>query len=177
MKKKEEFNFIVEPLDKKHDRAAFSCGIEPLDRYFKTQARQDVDRKAAAAFVIVDQETDKVAGFYTLAATAVPLKDLPDVVSKKLPRYPLVPATLLGRLAVDKSYRGRKVGEFLLLDALRRSFDQSKQVASTAVVVDAKSEVSLSFYLKFGFIQFVDEPLRLFLPMTTIKKLFWRGSS
>ena len=172
MKKREEFHFIVEPLDKRHDRAAFSCGIEPLDRYFKTQARQDVGKKAAAAFVTVDQETSRVAGFYTLAATAVPLRDLPDVISKKLPRYPLVPATLLGRLAVDESYRGRKLGEFLLLDALRRSLDQSKQVGSTAVVVDAKNEAALSFYLKFGFIQFVDDPYRLFLPMSTIEKLF-----
>ena len=173
MKKNEdEFNFIVEPLLKKHDRAAFSCGVEPLDKYFKTQARQDVDKKAAATFVLVDQGASRVAGFYTLAATAVPLRDLPDLIAKKLPRYPLVPATLLGRLAVDKSYRGRKLGEFLLLDALKRSLDQSKQVASTAVVVDAKNEASLGFYLKFGFIQFVDDPLRLFLPMTTVEKLF-----
>ena len=110
-KNEEEFNFIVEPLLKKHDRAAFSCEVEPLDKYFKTQARQDVDKKAAATFVLVDQGASRVAGFYTLAATAVPLRDLPDLIAKKLPRYPLVPATLLGPL-------GLPLGALVLLRAL-----------------------------------------------------------
>jgi GNAT superfamily N-acetyltransferase len=169
---KQEFPFVVQPLSKQHDRPAFSCGIEPLDNYFRTQARQDTHKKVAATFVLVDSQTSDVAGFYTLSATTVPLPELPETIAKKLPRYPLIPAFLIGRMAVDKRHQGKKLGEFLLLDALKRCYDQTKQIGAAAVVVDAKNEGALGFYLKMGFIQFKDDPMRLFLPMKTVEKLF-----
>jgi GNAT superfamily N-acetyltransferase len=169
---KQRFPFFVEPLNKQHDRTAFSCGIEPLDKYFRTQARQDTDKKVAATFVLVDAQTSEVAGFYTLSATTVPLPELSETIAKRLPRYPLIPAILIGRMAVDKKYQGKKLGEFILLDALKRCYDQTKQIGAAAVVVDAKNESALGFYLKMGFIQFQDDPMRLFLPMTTVEKLF-----
>jgi GNAT superfamily N-acetyltransferase len=169
---KREFPFVVQPLNKQHDRTAFSCGIEALDNYFRTQARQDTDKRVAATFVLVDSQTSDVAGFYTLSATTVPLPELPETIAKRLPRYPLIPAVLIGRMAVDKKHQGKKLGEFLLLDALKRCYDQTKQIGPAAVVVDAKNEGALGFYLKMGFIQFKDDPMRLFLPMKTIGKLF-----
>jgi GNAT superfamily N-acetyltransferase len=168
----QKFPFFLEPLNKHHDRKAFSCGIEPLDKYFRTQARQDIDKKVAATFVLVDSQTSQIAGFYTLSATTIPMPELPEAIAKRLPRYPFVPATLIGRLAVDKRYQGKKLGEFLLLDALKRSWDQTRQIGAAAVVVDAKNEAALGFYLKMGFIQFRDDPMRLFLPMKTVEKLF-----
>jgi len=84
----------------------------------------------------------------------------------------LVPATLIGRLAVDLRYRGQKLGEFLLIDALRRSHEASKLVASMAVIVDSKDDQATALYRKYGFLAFLDEPRRLFLTMKTIKGLF-----
>jgi predicted GNAT family N-acyltransferase len=161
----------IEPLGKTHHRAAFSCGNEALDNYLRTQASQDVAKHVAVCFVLTP-DGKSVAGFYTLSQYSVDLVKLPKDVAKKLPKYPEVPATLLGRLAVSENFRGQKLGEFLLLDALDRCLRQSSQVASFAVVVDAKDEAAQRFYEHFEFIPLPDTPGRLFLPMRTIEKLF-----
>jgi GNAT superfamily N-acetyltransferase len=150
--------FSVEPLAKRHRRADFSCGIEPLDRYLQRQASQDAKRGVAAPFVIVTQSND-VIGYCTLSAFSVDLPTLPAAQARKLPKYPNVPATLLGRLAVDQNQRGLGIGEFLLMDALSRSHRATSEVASYAVVVD-------------DFLRFPETANRLFLPMNTIKRLF-----
>ena len=168
----EHFHFSVEPLGKNHNRTAFSSGSQPLDAYFRTQARQDVEKRVAATFVLRDTETDRIAGFYSLSSTAVPLDKFPPEVAKKLPKYPPVPATLLARLAIDSAYRGQGLGEFLLLHALEKSLEHSQEVASTAVIVDAKDEAARSFYLKHRFLELPDQPMRFFLPMKTVEKLF-----
>jgi predicted GNAT family N-acyltransferase len=161
----------IEPLGKAHHRAAFSCGNEALDNYLKTQVSQDVAKHVAVCFVLTpDGKT--VAGFYTLSQYSVDLVKLPEDIAKKLPKYPEVPATLLGRLAISKNFRGQKLGEFLLLDALGRCLRQSSQVASMAVVVDAKDQAAQRFYEHFEFMSLPDTPGRLFLPMRTIEKLF-----
>ena len=105
----------IEPLAKKHDRAAFSCGYEELDRYIKERASQEAKKKISASFVLVESGDNTVIGFYNLSATSILLCDLPEKTAKKLPRYPDVPATLLGRLAVDSRYKGRRHGEILLM--------------------------------------------------------------
>lgn len=128
-------------------------------------------KRAAVCFVLTpDGRT--AAGFYTLSQYSVDLVKLPQEVASKLPKYPEVPATLLGRLAISTRFRGQKLGEFLLLDALDRCFEQSTQVASAAVIVDAKDEAAKRFYLHFEFASLPDTPDRLFLPMSTIAKLF-----
>lgn len=168
---KQRDDFRVEPLGKAHDRAAFSCGSEALDNYLKTQASQDVAKRFAACFVLTpDGKT--VAGFYTLSQYSVDLVKLPEEIVKKLPKYPEVPATLVGRLAISERFRGQRLEEFLLLDALFRCLQQSKQVASAAVVVDAKDEAAKRFYEHFGFLSLPETPKRLFLPMKTIERLF-----
>ena len=143
----------------------------PLDQYFQKQARQDTEKKVAATFVLIDGDTGVIAGFYSLSSTAVPLDQVPPETAKR-PRYPLVPATLLARLAVDLNYRGKGLGEFLLMDALKRCLDHSKQIGSAAVIVDAKDDAARNFYLKHYFIELPDQSMRLFLPMKTIAKLF-----
>ena len=154
------FHFAVEPLGKVHDRNAFSSGSQLLDAYFRTQARQDIEKRVAATFVLQDTATDRVAGFYSLSSTAVPLDKVPPEIAKKLPKYPLVPATLLARLAIDSAYRGQGLGEFLLLHALEKSLEHSKKVASAAVVVDAKDEAARTFYLRHCFLELPDQPMR-----------------
>ncbi len=164
--------YVVEPLNKnRHDRSHFSCGIELLDRYLKEQADQDRKRKIAVPFVLVEKDQPHVLGYYTLSSLSIHLEELPPGVAKRLPRYPDVPATLLGRLAVHRMSQRQGLGEFLLMDALYRSLDQSGKVASFAVVVDSINESARNFYLHFEFIPFPDRPDRLFLPMETIKKL------
>jgi predicted GNAT family N-acyltransferase len=170
-KQKQRTGLRIEPLGKEHHRAAFSCGNEALDNYLKTQASQDVAKHVAVCFILTpDGKT--VAGFYTLSQYSVDLVQLPEEIARKLPKYPEVPATLLGRLAVSQSFRGQKLGEFLLLDALSRSLRHSCEIASAAVVVDAKDEAAQRFYEHFEFISLPDIPGRLFLPMKTIEKLF-----
>ena len=163
--------FVIEPLGTKHDRAAFSCGVPAMDAYLRKQARQDLKKRVAAPFVITpDGET--IAGYYTLSQYAVQLEAVPDDFAKRLPKYPMVPATLIGRLAVDSEFRGQGLGEKLLMDALKRSLRLSKELASAAVVVDAKDDAAAAFYKKYGFIEFPKIERRLFLAMGTVAQLF-----
>lgn len=165
--------WIVEPIGKHHSRTDFSCGQEKLDHYLRHQATQDARRKIAAPFILTRENDRKaIGGYYTLSASGIYLEDLPDEIVKKLPAYPMVPVTLLGRLAVDHRYRGQGLGEFLLMDALQRTFKQSSQIAAMAIVVDAIDDKAVGFYQHFGFIHFPDKPGRLFLPMKTIDALF-----
>lgn len=166
-----EEGFRFEPLGPAHNRTGFSCGVEALDDYLRKQAGQDVRKRVAVVFVITpDGKT--IAGYYTLSQYAVELDTVPDAIARKLPRYPFVPATLLGRLAVSKVFRGQGLGELLLMDALNRSLIGSRQLASTAVIVDAKDAAAAAFYMKYGFIELPNTPNRLFLPMATVENLF-----
>jgi GNAT superfamily N-acetyltransferase len=167
---------LVEPLGKQHDRAAFACGNEIFDRYLKEIASQDARRLVAAPFGLVAATAPKtVLGYYTLSAFGIDLGSLSADVARKLPVYPVVPATLLGRLAVDQRHRRQGMGEFLIMDALRRAYVQSSQIAAVAVIVDAIDEQAVRFYRHFDFIPFPDRRDRLFLPMKTIATLL-RGS-
>ncbi|HWK47092.1 MAG TPA: GNAT family N-acetyltransferase [Stellaceae bacterium] len=96
--------------------------------------------------------------------------DLPGEVIRKLPRYPLIPATLLGRFAVDLRYRGKGYGRFLLADALLRSV--RSEIASFAVVVDAKDDDARRFHERESFLPFPDQPMKLFRAMADIAALF-----
>lgn len=162
----------INPLTKSHERKSFDCGHEDLNRYLRKQARQDAEKRVAASFVLTQPGDPKVLGFYTLSSSIIPLDELPPHLMKRLPRYGQLPVTLLGRLAVDRSAGGQGVGEFLLIDALRRSLEAAQQIAAMAVIVDAKNERAESFYRHFDFHPFQQTPLRLFLPMVQIAKLF-----
>lgn len=163
-------DFRIEPLSQKHNRAAFTCRSEPLQRYLRNQAKQDAQKHAAVVYVLtLDGRT--IAGYYTLSQFSVRLEDVPPDVASRLAKYPDVPATLIGRLAVDDKYRGQGLGEKLLVDALQRCFVHSSEIASFAVVVDAKDGQAKSFYQKYGFRELPGVPNRLFLPMETVGQL------
>ena len=166
--------FVSELLGPEHDRTAFSCESDILDRYLKQQAGQDFRKDLSVAYVLVPANArQRIAGYYTVCSDTIRIDDLPsDLVKKlRLPHYCTIPATLIGRLARDLSYEGQGVGELLLLDALKLAFRTSKTVASWAVTVDALDEKASRFYLTFGFIPFVDRPQRLYLPMKTVEQL------
>ena len=160
--------FIVEPLGRQHDRKAFHCGAEALDHYFHQQASQDMRRRVAACFVARAIETNIIAGFYTLAATNIVLKELPEQTIKKLPRYPAIPAILLGRLAVSSGHRGQGLGAALLADALDRA--ARVEIGAFALLVDAKDDQAAAFYRHHGFEALPDAPNRLFLALASAFK-------
>ncbi len=142
----------VEPLGAGHDRAGFGCGVERLDRYLKTQASQDVRRKANAVFVLVEAHAPAIVlGYFTLCATGLAQSDVPEEARKYIPRYPLVSATLLGRLAVATSRQGEGLGGVLLASALRKARDSAGTVGSSMVVVDALDKRAVEFYQAHGF--------------------------
>ncbi len=125
-------------------------------------------RRIASCFVLAGDD-GVAAAYHTLASTAVALTDLPTGVSKRLPRYPLVPATLLGRLAVDRRWRGRRLGERMLLDALGRAL--SSEIATFAVIVDAKDDAAAAFYAAYDFLPLTTAGRRMFIPMTEVARL------
>jgi GNAT superfamily N-acetyltransferase len=164
--------YRVERLERRHDRAAFSCGEGSLDSYLRERARQDAERHVATVFVLFDLQEDRIAGYYTLSAASIQLVELPPDVQRMLPRYPSVPVVLLGRLAIGQSYQGQDLGAALLFNALRRAHNVgTAEIDAAAVIVDALHERARAFYERYGFQPLPDNDLRLFLPMRSIAKL------
>jgi len=159
----------IELLRGEHDRTGFICGKDSLDQYFQRQVTQDARRHLATAFVMVMPD-GTIGGFYTLSSTALRLGDLPEDVARRLPRYPLIPATLIGRLAIDRRYQGQGSGSLLFLDALYRC--SRSEVASFAVIVDALDDEARAFYVHHNFLPLPDSPYRLFRRMSDIEALF-----
>lgn len=163
-------DFVCESLGTQHDRQNFDCGVPVLNEYLARIAGQDVKRKAAAVFVMTPMtEESRVVGYYTLCSTSIELTSLPADLASKLPRYPEIPAILIGRLARDISFPG--VGSLLLADALARCVRVATEIAATVIVVDSKGESASQFYTKFGFVSLPNLPNRMFLPLATAEKL------
>jgi GNAT superfamily N-acetyltransferase len=163
--------YVITHLEKKHNKSEFKCGIDALDQYLKTQASQDIKKNVGVTYVLTSQSLEQVLGYYTLSSMGIFSGELPEELIKKLPRYPVLPGVLLGRLAVDESFQGKKIGLYLLMDALKRSLTVSDQIGIVAIIVDAKNEKAVAFYKYYGFIELPDNSHRLFLPLSTIRKL------
>jgi ribosomal protein S18 acetylase RimI-like enzyme len=165
-------SFKTVALNSAHNKKDFLCGKAPLDNYLHVQVSQDIKRKLSVCFVHTDEKKN-VVGYYTLSSDSIPVEILPEAIQKKMPQaYKNLPTTLLGRLAVDKNYRGKGIGELLLIDALKRAHEISNnQIASMAVIVDPLDEEAIGFYKKYGFIELPDSG-KMFLPMKTIADLF-----
>ncbi|MBX9456939.1 MAG: GNAT family N-acetyltransferase [Rhizobium sp.] len=161
-------SFGIEAMSSDYDRSSFSCGNPALDRYLREQATQDMKRLISSCFVLIDKRSQRVAGYYTLAATSVLAEDLPADTLKKLPRYPVLPAALVGRLAVDLAYKRRGLGGVLLADAALRI--TNGDVRAFAIVVDAKDDDAAAFYRAQGFLPLASRPMSLFLPLATFRK-------
>ena len=164
-------DLVIVPLNDGHDRAGFTCGVESLDRHFQTQAGQDMRRRAKGVFVLASKTGPaRAIGCYTLCATALAPGDVPEAARKHIPRYPMVSATPIGRLAVAKDRHGQRLGAILLADALRRALASAETVGSSMIVVDALDEGVAAFYSAHGFVRLPDS-MRLVLPMRTAERL------
>jgi len=146
------------------NRDQFDCGEDALNQYLKTRLTQDVKRRFATCYLLVENASNRIAGFYTLSAGGMDLSDIDEKRRKKLPRYPSVPMIRMGRLAIDKEFQGNKLGSVLVYDAVKRS--AAADIGSYAVVVDAKDERAAEFYQRHGFIPLLSNRLILFLPIT-----------
>jgi ribosomal protein S18 acetylase RimI-like enzyme len=154
--------FVVELLSSAHDRTEFHSGVEALDRYFREQVTQDIRRRITNCFVALNSE-GVIAGYYTFAAASLPINELTADETKRLPRYPVLPAGLIGRLAVDQRFQGQGLGGALIVDAIERA--ARAEPAIFTLIVDAKDENALNFYQHLGFRPFISRPMSLFLPI------------
>ena len=161
--------FVIEPLAKGHKRADFTCGSNRIDSYFRETVSQDVKRKYATCFVAREITTNPVAGFYTLSSSNVPLTDVPEPLAKKLPRYPTVPAVLIGWLGRHKDYAGQGLGEALLFDAIKTV--AAAPIGAHAIFAEAIDDQAAAFYAAFGFAPLGRRPCTLYLPVTTALSL------
>lgn len=163
--------FEFHSLDQSFDRSSFDCGSPELNNFLKTRARQNQSVGFNKTFVaVLGGDPDKaVLGYYSLSMGEVELSSLPASLLKKLPKHP-VPIARMGRLAVDTSAKGQGLGELLMVDAMKRVLSASELVGVYALLVDAKNHSAKNFYLKYGFIPLVDEPMTLFMPLSSFPR-------
>jgi hypothetical protein len=165
----------IEQLSASHAIAGFSCGVPELDEYLQKYAAQNHTRRISTAYIAVEASiapgtaSVPVLGYYTLSALSFSKDELPQKVSKGLPRYP-IPAVLLGKLAVEKALQNQQLGKFLLFDSFAKVIQVSKQIGVLAFVVDAMFDGLVPWYKKFGFQEFANTPRRLFVPIETLVK-------
>lgn len=163
---------MIELLNKSHDKDSFDCGKELLNNYLKHQAGQDIKRKLAVCYVLIDKGSHSILGYYTLSSNSIPFNNFPIHLQKNFPKsYQSIPTTLLGRLAVNRNYHGKGIGSILLIDALKRSFESAHLIGSFAVVVDPIDEDAERFYEKYGFIKLPDSK-KMFIAIKTLYDLF-----
>jgi len=171
-------SWCIELLSRqRHARGAFRCGKQPLDEYLQKTARKAQANDTGRTWVAVDQNAAPdahgkrpVLGYYTVSMSSVGLTALPEERRRGLPRSQ-VPVALIGRLAVDQSAQGEGLGKLLLIDALRRIAAAAEQVAAHAIILDAIDDHARAFYARFGFLELTDDPMHLFLPMDTLRRV------
>lgn len=166
-----EPDYLITTLSPDQDRKGFDCGVPELNRYLKERATQDIRRRAAGCWVLVDAQNPKtILGFYALSPEGVATAELPDLeaaLRKKLPAYKRVGAVLLGRLAIALSHQGKRLGERLLMDAFHRALEA--EIPYVLMLTDPKNKKAESFYEKYGFQPLT--PGRMFIPMVTAAEL------
>jgi GNAT superfamily N-acetyltransferase len=160
----------IQRLDKSHDKSSFDCGKQQLNEWLHRSASQYELRDLARTYVAVREDEPKVLGYYAISNHQVSYETLPNDQAKGLPTID-IPVVLLGRIAVDKSVQGQDLGEYLLIDALRRTDHIARHIGIRAVEVDAIDEVARRFYMKYGFVSLLDDSRHLFLPIQIIRKL------
>lgn len=156
----------IEKLTRQHDTSSFDCGVEALNQFVRRYAYQNQKKDSSQTWLALIGE--QIAGYYTLTVGEVVYSDAPEALAKGLPRHP-VPVMTLARLAVDQRFQGQRLGQGLLLDALRRTLQASEIAGIRAMLVHAKDEAAQAFYSHFGFESFPEEPLTLYRLLRDIR--------
>lgn len=157
----------IERLAARHQRAEFDCGVAALNEFLRRQAGQLSRRGFGKTYVALADDGITVVGFVTVSAGQTQTAKMPPHL--KLPRYP-APLLRIGRLAVDRRCQGLGTGQQLMSFALQLALEFSQVVGLYAVVVDAKHEAAKVFYETLGFTAMLDDPLCLYLPISTLQK-------
>lgn len=162
-------SLIIEILNSQHKKSGFDCGNDLLNNYIRRQAKQDVSRDLSACYILNDSDDKRIIGYYTLSGNSINRNDFPeDLIMKLPPSYVNLPTVLLGRLAVENTYKGKGFGETLLIDALKRCVDISKKLGIIAVIVDTIDQKAVTFYESYGFI-LIPSTNKMFIPIKTIE--------
>jgi len=164
------FKPVVSTLQKHHERSAFTCGKESIDRYLHQQSSQDMKRRLAAVFVLQGKQRADIAAFYALFALSIDAGDLTSFAAKNLPKMRPIPCTLLGQFAVDLKWKKQSIGGWMLVHVMQQVLSHSEKIASFALVVDAVDDEAQAYWKHCGFISFPNTARRLFIPIKTIKK-------
>jgi ribosomal protein S18 acetylase RimI-like enzyme len=170
--------FIIEPLDPaRHDRDRFSCGVEQVDNFLKRTANKLASADNLRVFVMTEGGAE-VLGFYALNAHAVDYSNLPPRFARTRPGHGSIPAAYLSMIGVDRRYAGRGLGGDLLVDALTRVALAADSIGIAVVMLDVLDDGNpdlvarrTRLYEGYGFTPLPSNPLRLFLPVATIRKL------
>jgi GNAT superfamily N-acetyltransferase len=161
----------VEPLASHHVRTDFDCGQPSLNDWIKHLASQFEARDLARIYLLVRRGEPRGWGYYSVSTCQIRFEGLPATHSKGLPKTMGIPAALIGKLALDKNLQGQKMGGVLLLDALERIRDLASKIGIRIVVVDVIDQRARNFYLHFKFSELLDEPGRLFMPLSIVRNL------
>ena len=163
--------YLTVQLENFHIKKNFDCGKLSLNNYLHIQAKQDMKRRLSVCFVLVNEQKI-VEGYYTLSNASIPEEWVPGEIKRKLPPgYKNLPTTLLGRLAVDVTAKGKGLEKDLMIDALKRSYEASMTVGSLATIVDPLDEEAEQFYLEYGFIK-IPVSGKMFLSIATVATFF-----
>jgi ribosomal protein S18 acetylase RimI-like enzyme len=155
-------------LSKEHDRTGFDCGVAELNAFLRSTARQHGDKGISRTFVLVNQGSTVIMGFFTLTLCEVVAGKLPAGYAKKYPHHGL-PAVRLARLAVSRKQQGKKYGELLLAEAIHRTIRIAGQAGVIGLFVDAKNDSARTFYEHYSFVPLLNQPLHIFLPIEAIR--------
>ena len=168
----------IEPLHKNHNREQFDCGVEVLNQFLRTTARQHLQKGISRTFVLSDRLNDPIEqqdclqhiiGFFTLTICEISSEKLPSTIANKYPSQ--VPGVKLARLAVDKQWQRQGIGEILMVEAMQRALIVADTAGGVGLFVDAKDESAQSYYARYGFITLADNPLEMFLPLSLLRTL------
>lgn len=169
--------FTIEPFDPKvHDRTAFACGVPQIDNYLKLTAKKGTKADVVRIWVVTDHE-HQIVGFYGINMHAIAATDMPEAFQKKALKHGFLPAAFIAMIGVDQNYQNKGLGSALLADALNRIARASEEIGTCVIVLDIfddKDEDTVSrrktYYESFGFIPLPDQPLRMFIPVATVRK-------
>ena len=156
-----------EPISKKHDRKSFDCGDPHMNDFLQRYARQSHESGAAKTFLAIDNSDNKtILGFYSLAPGALAYADTPETVRRGLARHD-VPGFRLARIATDLRCRSLGLGGQLLATAARRCLRAAIEVGGVVLIIDAKNDRAVRWYISYGAVPLNNRPLTLVMPLAT----------
>lgn len=162
---------VIEPLDSKHNRAAFSCGETHIDNYIRYSAGKHAKNDFVKVYVASKKDSDVVIGYYALGPHAIDATSLPPEFIKKIPKWPLISAIYISMVGVDNSCQGKGLGSFLIADAFKRCIQAAGIIGGHFVVLDAINEKAARLYRRCGFVELPSQPLRMLVSVNSVRKM------